>query len=106
MAVLLRPREGEAEGSHARAGRSDEGVKAPRPAPARSLAVPGGVAGGRARVCRSRWWAGLGRGAGGARSGAGPAPRAPPGVLRAAPASRAGGARVGDPAPDPEAASK
>ena len=47
-----------------------------------------------------------GRGVGGARSAAGPAPRAQPGGLLAAPASRAGGARAEDPAPDPEIASK
>lgn len=86
--------------------RSDQRVKALCPAPGRGLAVLGGVAGGRAHVCRSCGWAGPGRGAGGARSGAGPAPRAPPGGLWAAPASRAGGVGSEDPTPDLETASK
>lgn len=87
-------------------GFSNQRVKARSPAPARGLATPGGVARGRARVCRSCRWAGPGRGAGGARSGAGPAPRAPPGGLRAAPVSRAGGFCSEEPAPDPGATSK
>lgn len=100
------PSVGEIEGPIRGPVCSDEGVKALRPASDRGLAGSGGVAGGRARVCRSHGWAGPGRGAGGARSRAGPAPRAPPGGLLAAPASGAGSARAEDPAPDPEAASK
>ena len=42
-------------------GRSDHRVKALCPAPGRGLAAPGGVAGGRAHVCRSCGWAGPGR---------------------------------------------
>lgn len=41
-------------------GLSNQRVKTPRPAPARGLAASGGVARGRARVCRSCRWAGPG----------------------------------------------